>query len=327
MRIATFNLENLDLPPKAQVPLEARAEILRPALQRLQADVLCLQEINAQHIKGQKERILAALDGLLKGTCYENYHRATTTSASGHGAADVHNLVTLSKYPLMSQRSVQHALLPAISYIFQTSEPPSQEIKPLQFERPLLVTEHDIGKNRKLIVVNLHLRAPLAHVISGQKTGPFVWKTISGWAEGYFVSALQRSGQALELRMLLDNMLKSDPHLMIAIAGDFNAEDHETPLKLVVGAEEDTGNGHLSSGSFIVLDRAISEDLRWSILHKGRPQMVDHILVSRSLYAHFQSVEVHNEDLGDEAISFSKVDRPPGSHHAPVVAKFFLHKE
>jgi exonuclease III len=50
MRIATFNLESLDLGPKARVPLEARAEILRPALARLNADVICLQEINGQRI-------------------------------------------------------------------------------------------------------------------------------------------------------------------------------------------------------------------------------------------------------------------------------------
>ncbi len=47
MRIATFNLESLDLPPKAAMALEARAEALRPALERLQADILCLQEVNA----------------------------------------------------------------------------------------------------------------------------------------------------------------------------------------------------------------------------------------------------------------------------------------
>ncbi|MFM7083507.1 MAG: endonuclease/exonuclease/phosphatase family protein, partial [Hyphomicrobium sp.] len=160
--------------------------------------------------------------------------------------------------------------------------------------------------------------------ISGQKIGPFVWKNISGWAEGFFMSSFQRSGQALELRMLLDQILKSDPQKKIALAGDFNAQDHETPLKIVVGAEEDTGNGLLSSGSFVVLDRAISEDRRWSLLHGGRPQMVDHILVSRGLYALFRSIDVHNETLGDEAISFSKVDSPPGSHHAPVVAEFEL---
>jgi hypothetical protein len=52
-RIATFNLESLDLPPKARVPLEVQAEMLRPALERLQADALCLQEVNGQHTGGR----------------------------------------------------------------------------------------------------------------------------------------------------------------------------------------------------------------------------------------------------------------------------------
>ena len=82
MRIATFNLESLDLPPKARVPLEVRAELLRPALERLQADVLCLQEVNGQHTAGQRERRLLALDRLLAGTSYANYARVTTTGGA-----------------------------------------------------------------------------------------------------------------------------------------------------------------------------------------------------------------------------------------------------
>ena len=106
MRIATFNLESLDLPPKAAMPLEARAEVLRPALERLRADILCLQEINGQHVAGQRDRALLALDQLLAGTCYAGYARAATTGPGGHGAADVHNLVTLSRYPIRAQRQV-----------------------------------------------------------------------------------------------------------------------------------------------------------------------------------------------------------------------------
>src|SRR5262247_770387 len=85
MRIASFNLESLDLPPKARVPLEARARILRPALQRLQADVLCLQEVNGQHVSGQGGRSLLALDRLLAETPYANYARVSTSKAAGSG--------------------------------------------------------------------------------------------------------------------------------------------------------------------------------------------------------------------------------------------------
>ena len=111
MRIATFNLESLDLPPKARVPLEVRAQILRPVLQRLEADVLCLQEVNAQRISGQSGRGLVALDRLLAGTAYASYARATTAARAGHDFADVHNLVTLSRFPVRSHEQVLHRLV------------------------------------------------------------------------------------------------------------------------------------------------------------------------------------------------------------------------
>lgn len=322
MRIATFNLESLDLPPKAHVPLEMRFDILRPALTRLDADVLCLQEVNGQSVRGQEERELTALDQLLDGTPYAAFHRASTTGPGGRGVADVHNLVTLSRYPFLVVREVRHSLVPPVRYALQTAVPAEPAEMPLRFDRPLLVTDIDLGKGRRLAVVNLHLRAPLAASVAGQKLAPFVWKSVSGWAEGYFLATVRRAEQALELRLLVDSMFAEDPHQLLAVAGDFNAEDHEAPLKIVVGAEEDTGNAALSSMSLVVLDRALAADRRWSILHYGRQQMLDHILVSRSLYGLFRSIEVHNEALGDEAIGYAKALHPPGSYHAAVVAEF-----
>ena len=324
MRIATFNLESLDLPPKARVPLETRAETLRPALARLEADVLCLQEVNGQPVRGQAERRLIALDQLLAGTPYAGFHRVSTTGPDGHGVADVHNLVTLSRLPLLATHEVRHSLVPPLQHSVQTAEPADTTYKPLRFDRPILVTDIDAGDGRRLSVVNLHLRAPLAATIAGQKLAPFVWKTVSAWAEGYFLAAVRRAAQALELRLLIDNMLSKDPHSLIAVAGDFNAEDYETPLKIAIGAEEDTGNGPLSAQGLIVLDRAIAADRRWSVLHHGRRQMLDHILASHTLYAYFRSIEVHNESLGDEAVAYSKINNPPGSYHAAVVAQFAL---
>ena len=90
MRLATFNLESLDLPPKAAVPLETRAQVLRPSLERLEADILCLQEVNGQHVAGREERALLALDQLLAGTRYAGYARLASTGPKGHGVADVH---------------------------------------------------------------------------------------------------------------------------------------------------------------------------------------------------------------------------------------------
>ena len=76
MRLATFNLESLDLGPKAQVALETRAAVLRPALERVAADILCLQEVNGQHLARRAERQLIALERFLEGTPYQHYARA-----------------------------------------------------------------------------------------------------------------------------------------------------------------------------------------------------------------------------------------------------------
>lgn len=329
LRIATFNLESLDLPPRAEVTLEQRAAMLRPALSRLRADVLCLQEVNGQRPRGvsgqpRPPRALLALDQLLEGTPYVGFHRVSTMAPDGHGVADLHNLVTLSRFPIMRTEEVRHQLVPPVQHIIQTGQPASAVPEPIMLDRPLLAADLDLGAGRVLSVVNLHLRAPLAASIPGQKLSPFVWKSVGGWAEGYFISSVRRTAQALELRLLVDRLLDSDPQRLIAVAGDFNAEDYETPLKIAVGAEEDTGNGALSVQSLVVLDRAIATDRRWSVLHHGRPQMLDHILVSRELFGHFDEIEVHNEALGDEAVAYGRIDNPPGSYHAAVVAAFAI---
>ena len=324
MRVATFNLENLDLPPKATAPVEVRAAILRPALERLRADVLCLQEINAQHVPGRPERHFVALDQLLAGTTYAGFHRAVSSAPGGNGPADVHNLVTLSRFPITSSRDVRHDLIPPVLYAPATAEPGVEQPAPLSFDRPLLATDIAIGSGRDLTIINVHLKAPLAASIPGQKLSPFAWKSIGAWAEGYFISSVRRSGQALELRRLVDQVLAQDRDRLIAVAGDFNAEDHETPMRIAIGAEEDMGNGLLSPGSLVSLDRALPADRRWSVLHHGRPQMLDHILASHALSSKFRGIEVHNESIGDEAIVYAKVSHPIGSSHAAVVAEFAL---
>lgn len=320
MRLATLNLESLDLPPKAGLSIEARASVLRPMLERLDADILCLQEVNAQRVPKARLRQLVALDRLLAGTRYEGYERAVSGVAGGGSVADVHNLVTLSRLPILDRREIRHSFFePQRHQMISRARAPTVEV---QFERPLLVTRHDAGNGLAVTVVNLHLRAPLASAIPGEKSGPFSWRSVSGWAEGYYLSELKRSGQALELRLLVEEILEHSPHALVAIAGDFNAEDHETPLRLAIGATEDTGASELAGRSLVVLDRALPADRRWTVVHAGRPQMLDHILASRALWARFRSIEVHNEATGDEVLAYGKAVEAAGSYHAGVVAQF-----
>lgn len=322
MRIATFNLENLDLGSRARVDFAQRVAILRPALERLAADVICLQEVNGQHVAGTEHRQLVALDRLLEGTPYQGFARAATTGPRGQGVADVHNLVTLSRFPIIGHREFRHDLVEPLVHTCITASPGGGDKVPVMLDRPLLVTDVALPDGSTLSVINVHLRAPLASAIAGQKSAPFAWRTVSGWAEGFFLSALKREVQALELRLVVEEILSADPARLIAVAGDFNAEDHGPTLQLAVAAEEDLGSNELAAHSLVVLDRAISADRRWSVLHHGRQQMLDHILASRALYGHFRTIEVHNEGLGDEALGYGKALHSAASYHAPVVAQF-----
>ena len=324
MRLATFNIESLDAPPKAKVTVAERAEVLRPLLAGLNADILCLQEVNSQRHRGGQDRTLEALDFLLRDTQYQTFERAASQNAANGHLADVHNLVVLSRFRICSHIELKHTLISPVAYRAVTAIPHESTPRPIYFERPALVAEVALKSGTKLTVINVHLRAPLASAISGQKLSPFSWKSTSGWAEGFFLSGLKRSAQALEIRLAVDHILDADPHSLIAVCGDFNAEDYETPLKILQAAEDDTGNGHLATRTLVTADRAIPQDRRFSVLHHGQPQMLDHILVTRSLARHLNGIYVHNETLSDESEEAGGLNTTLGSYHAPLVAEFSI---
>jgi endonuclease/exonuclease/phosphatase family metal-dependent hydrolase len=322
MRIATFNLENLDLPPRAPIPLEERLPILRPQLMRLKADILCFQEVNGQRERSGAPRRLLALKQLLEGTPYADFHMVSTVSENSEGVSDVHNLVVLSRHEIASYRQIRHDFVGAPRYRCATADPPEKDAEAVAWDRPVLEAVVTLPGGRPLHLFNVHLRAPSAAPVEGQKKSPYVWKSVQGWAEGYFLATVKRAGQALELRLAVDQALDADPAALIAVCGDLNAEDHEAPLRIVEAGEDDTGSGKLAARALVPLERSVPADRRFSVMHYGRPQMLDHILVSHSLLGHFRELEIHNEALQDELIGYAKVEKAPESYHAPVVARF-----
>ncbi|MEO5337873.1 MAG: endonuclease/exonuclease/phosphatase family protein [Magnetospirillum sp. WYHS-4] len=322
-RIATFNVENLGEPSSGVPPLKDRIAVLRPQLIRLRADVLCLQEVDGQSLGRGKRRDLKALDALLEGTPYAAFHRAHTVSGSrGGGVRDKHNLVILSRFPILEHGQVRHDLVPPPLYRRVTAHPPSREPEIVDWDRAFVFARLGLGDGRSLTVVNLHLRAPRAAWVAGQKADSRLWRSVPGWAEGYFLAAIKQAGQALEARLFIDGLMDRDLNALIAVLGDFNAGLHETPVRTIRGDEEDTGNGHLAPRMLVPLERSLPESQRFSVIHGGRPQMLDHILVSQSLLAWFRGGEIHNEALGDELSTAAVVQGIPASLHAPVVASF-----
>lgn len=319
-RIATFNLENLD-DREGAPPIAERAAILRPQLLRLDADILCLQEVNAQRAAKGEPRRLTALDRLLEDTPYAGFHR---TAGNPPKLAERHNLVILSRWPIAAARLYRHDLVPAPLVRLATSDPPRTAPEPVPWDRPVLHAEVDLPGGRRLHVFDLHLRAPIAAPVPGQKHGPFTWHSVGGWAEGFYLASMKRTGQALETRMAVERVFDADPGALIAVAGDCNADTEQTPVRIIRADVDETGNGKLATRTLVPVERSLPEERRYSVLHGGDAVMLDHLLVSRALLGWFRGAEIHNEALSDELIAQAMSANSPESYHAPVVATFEL---
>jgi endonuclease/exonuclease/phosphatase family metal-dependent hydrolase len=324
VRIATFNLESLDDRPGAAPDFATRLPVLRARLLRLRADVLCLQEIAARHQNGKSlPRRLTALDALIADTPYAGYERVVSLARDGHGPLDVHNLAILSRPKLLAQCQYWHDLVEPVRYRLATALPASDAVQ-IRWERPVLHATVSAPDGPPVHVFNVHLRAPLAAHIPGQKTSAFVWRTASGWAEGFFLAAVKRAGQALETRRAIDALFDREPEARIVVCGDMNAEEREMPLRILRADEADTGSALLANRTLVPLERGLPETRRFTVLHGGRPCMLDHVLASPTLFARYRSVEIHNEALEDEAEAERRVAPLADSYHAPVVATFDL---
>ncbi|MBW2056519.1 MAG: endonuclease/exonuclease/phosphatase family protein [Deltaproteobacteria bacterium] len=326
LRIATFNLENLDDKPGQKPTLDERITLIRPQLVRLNADILCLQEVNGQEEPGQPRRLLA-LEKLLKETPYAAYHKVSTMTADGVHVYDERNLVILSRHEIAEHHQCTHDYAPAPRYQKVTAVPREDEASDVTWERPILYAEIKLDDNMVLHVINLHLKSRLPSYIEGQKVNTYTWKTASGWAEGFFLSSMKRVGQALETRMLIDGLFDESEDALIAVCGDFNAESDEVPVKAIRGDVENTGNGRLAKRVLVPCEQTIPAPSRFSLLHLGKGRMIDHLLVSRTLLEWYKGSEIHNELLHDESIAFATEKKYPESDHAPVVAEFELRPE
>lgn len=326
LRVATFNVENLDTDEDSENPdLNRRAPILGAYFRRMCADILCLQEVHGQelpeHTSDHPRRELSALDQVLTHTDYTDYHRAHTRTTDRQ-PYDKRNLVILSRFPILDERQYRNELIQKLEYRKVTARPPEEQARDLGWERPVLHVSVDVPGLGTLHLINLHLKSRLATRIAGQDVDRFTWASASGWAEGYFLSSVKRVGQALETRALVDSLFDSDPHANIIVCGDFNAEPGEVPVEAICGRVENTGNPDLRARVLVPCSLAIPQSSRFSHLHHGRGNLLDHMLISQSLLPRFVSAAIHNENLHDESLPFASDAKFPESDHAPFVATF-----
>ncbi len=311
-RLATFNIENLDWSPAHEDVFARRAAALRPILDALAADVLCLQEVHAQKAKAHAPRLFHALDKLLAGSPYAGFHRATSLRPGSDSPADVHNLAILSRWPILERRQIYHELVPPWRWAPPAEDGVQPEPVEISWDRPLLYACIALPAGAPLHVVNLHLRAPRAVPLASAR-GVGSSRSI---VEGQFVAAQKREGQALEARLFVDALFDREPQARLAVCGDFNADEHDTPTRLLRARRDEEAP---SSRTLVALEEAVAPQERFSVIHAGRPTLIDHILASPALALACTEVAILNRGLEDEVYA---ADPIIGSLHAPMVATF-----
>ena len=326
-RIATYNVENLDFVEDDRNPaLQDRAPFLRAMLNRANADIICLQEVHGQEVDddsaAKPSRALSALDCVLQGTKYTQFHCAHTRT-SENVAYDKRNLVVLSAFPIIETHQYNNKLIQPLQYRKATARP-QEESRHITWTRPILHVSIMHPELDLIHVINLHLKSRIPSDVNGQKKNRYAWKTAYGWAEGYFLSSIKRVGQALETRVLVDRIFDCDPEAKIVVCGDFNAEPGEVPVEAIAGRVENTGNPLLRSRALVSCNNAIPDSVRFSHIHRGKGNLLDHMLISQFLLPYWRHSEILNENLHDESVAFASDEKYPESDHAPYVSTFSL---
>lgn len=323
LRIATFNVENLDeAAPDTFPTLEQRIAALEPHLHRLDADIICFQEVHAQKVG--KTLKLNAFKKLLEGTRYEGFHMVATKGSNGKGRLHKRNLVTISRYPIQSSQQILHDYIQAPTYRMMTASPARTEASDISWERLILHCVIELPNGQLLNVINLHLKSKLPTPIPGGMVNRFAWASNAAWGEGQFLSSMKRVGQAAETRVFIDTLFDADEKALLVVCGDLNADLEEIPVKMIRGPISENGNPDLVDRALIPCEVSVPEGHRFSILHHGKGKMFDHLMVSRAMLCYHRDTRVLNETLNDESIAFATDDKYPDSDHAAVVAEFIV---
>ncbi len=319
-RIATFNLESFGAAGQDRDLFDRRLRHLRVRLLEIDADVLCLQEVNGDRAEGRGPRAFPALKALIDGTPYEHFRGSSTVRPGKGEPADVHNLVTLSRWEIAGARQVYHDYVQRMVWQRPSTGPDDEaEVMVVSWERPILHTRIGVG-GRQLDVVNVHFRAPRAAFIPGLKAHG-EWRSSAAWAEGLFLSGMKRDGQALEARMLAESILRDRPDALLAVCGDFNAGAREMATRILAAGRQDAEQPSLVGGELTAIDERIAEARRYTVLHAGQHLLPDHILASEALARACKHADVFNDGLDDEADPAEPIVE---SLHAPLVAEFEL---
>ncbi len=297
LTLASFNVKDLfDAPDDAsRVHLDAKLATLARVLEGANADVVGLQEVGSASV-------VALLASRAASLGYGPPIMGTV-DARGIGCA------ILSRATVLTSRVHTADALPFPTFVEGDPQPFGIRI-PLR--RGIVHARVDGGSIGTVDLFVGHFKSNRALPMKDTRGESITPRSGRDYAEGHLRSATWRAAEALFVRGLVDAVLAEDPSRHVVVAGDLNDHPTSQVVRVVCGG----GEHSLASCA-----DAVPEAARFSILHDGRKQQIDHILVSRPLRERLQSARFCNEELRDHG-EFDRDVPLPDSDHAAFVVSF-----
>jgi endonuclease/exonuclease/phosphatase family metal-dependent hydrolase len=306
LAVATFNVKNLLAPKdehdRAVLP-EKLASVAR-SLEECDADVVGLEEV------GSKELVLAAME------------RMRGAGAYGEpllGPADQRGIrcALLSRLPVHAARVHTASALPFPAFAAGDPAPFGARTPLRRGVVQARVLAPGIGAVEVMVV---HFKSPrpvAERDTSGQERPGLSQASPRTRAEGALRSMVWRAAEALHVRGLVDEALRQAPSAApthVVVLGDMN----DSPESPVVRTLRSSGDGCLFDCT-----ARVDPGARFSILHEGRREQVDHVLASSRLFERLAEARFLNGALRDHGALGGEADAMTvDSDHAALVVRF-----
>jgi endonuclease/exonuclease/phosphatase family metal-dependent hydrolase len=311
--IGTWNLENLFRPgrdgPKDKPAYDAKLQALGRSITALGTDVLAVQEVGDPEALDDLARHLGGI-----------WHAALSTHPDRRGI----RVGFLSRHP--------------VTVVADTTTLPG-ELSPIQIADKPAVPSGELGRGALavtvepapgfvLTLITCHLKSKLL-TFPGGRFSP----RDEGERARYGAYALyRRAAEATAVRELATQLLEPGSAQRVIVLGDLNDETAAATTQILNGP---TGS-EIGTGGFARVDAGdrwrlwnlaplIPDEQRFSRIHNGRKELIDHIFVSAALLTPLPTVRtILEEELPSVGDNPGARQDEPGSDHSPVVATFPL---
>ena len=320
LRFATFNVCNLalpgmtfyaDQPPYSEAEYEAKITWIAQQLDRLDADVIGLQEIFSQ----------AALRDVLART--QHYRDAHHVGEDPDPQAEkfTPSVALISRLPVAPGAGIIAELPDNLSIDIPGVAHPMR-----RFTRPVLHAQIQVSPSLVIDAYVCHLKSKLPDYLQDADNQTRL-SDLSGMA--MLRSLIRRGTDALGLRTLLTRRLRSTRRPII-VMGDFNDVADAISTRMVMGlgrydaADEETIDDRLFESYRIQSRRDPLRDVGYTHIHDGSFETIDHILVSAAFNPELPGAigEVLDVRYLNDHMIFRQ---PQASDHGIVLARIALY--